>query len=598
MYEKTKEQFTMMDTNKLSNIDTKYISEQTQELLNKFNDSQSQFTPMKNVADAFLNFSKSLVQHPEQLIKLQLDLYTSYLNLWANTAEKIMGTETTNVINPEKGDRRFSNPQWDENILFNYIKQSYLLTADWVAKSINDNEELSEEEKKKLSFYTRQFVDAISPTNFAMTNPDVIEETIKTKGENLVEGLKNLLNDLEKSPKGSFKPSMTDYEAFKVGENIATTEGSVVFENKMFQLIQYTPKTKEVAKTPLLICPPWINKFYILDLQPKNSFVKYAVEEAGQTTFLISWKNPDASYRDVSWEDYMQDGLLEAFAAVLDITGEEQLNAIGYCIAGTLLTSTLAYMKSKGDNRVKSATYFTSLSDFSESGELKLFTDEDHISMIEAKMEEQGFMKGEDMAGTFSALRANDLIWSFVVNNYLMGKQPFPFDLLYWNDDPTRLPAAMHSYYLRNMYLENNLVKKGGLTLKGTKIDITKIDTPMYYITAKEDHIAPWKGCFKHLHMLEKADVNFILASSGHIAGIVNPPAKKKGGFSIAPVNGEKDCDKWLETATQHEGSWWTNWNEWINAQSNNEKVAARKIGAKAKYKAIEPAPGRYVVEK
>jgi polyhydroxyalkanoate synthase len=598
MYEKTKEQFTMMDTNKLSNIDTKYISEQTQELLNKFNDSQSQFTPMKNVADAFLNFSKSLVQHPEQLIKLQLDLYTSYLNLWANTAEKIMGTETTNVINPEKGDRRFSNPQWDENILFNYIKQSYLLTADWVAKSINDNEELSEEEKKKLSFYTRQFVDAISPTNFAMTNPDVIEETIKTKGENLVEGLKNLLNDLEKSPKGSFKPSMTDYEAFKVGENIATTEGSVVFENKMFQLIQYTPKTKEVAKTPLLICPPWINKFYILDLQPKNSFVKYAVEEAGQTTFLISWKNPDASYRDVSWEDYMQDGLLEAFTAVLDITGEEQLNAIGYCIAGTLLTSTLAYMKSKGDNRVKSATYFTSLSDFSEAGELKLFTDEDHISMIEAKMEEQGFMKGEDMAGTFSALRANDLIWSFVVNNYLMGKQPFPFDLLYWNDDPTRLPAAMHSYYLRNMYLENNLVKKGGLTLKGTKIDITKIDTPMYYITAKEDHIAPWKGCFKHLHMLEKADVNFILASSGHIAGIVNPPAKKKGGFSIAPVNGEKDCDKWLETATQHEGSWWTNWNEWINAQSNNEKVAARKIGAKTKYKAIEPAPGRYVVEK
>lgn len=588
----------MMDTNKLSNIDTKYISEQTQELLNKFNESQSQFTPMKNVADAFLNFSKSLVQHPEQLIKLQLDLYTSYLNLWANTAEKIMGTETTNVINPEKGDRRFSNPQWDENILFNYIKQSYLLTADWVAKSINDNEELSEEEKKKLSFYTRQFVDAISPTNFAVTNPDVIEETIKTKGENLVEGLKNLLNDLEKSPKGSFKPSMTDYEAFKVGENIATTEGSVVFENKMFQLIQYTPKTKEVAKTPLLICPPWINKFYILDLQPKNSFVKYAVEEAGQTVFLISWKNPDASYRDVSWEDYMQDGLLEAFSAVLDITGEEQLNAIGYCIAGTLLTSTLAYMKAKGDNRIKSATYFTSLSDFTEAGELKLFTDEDHIKMIEAKMDEQGFMKGEDMAGTFSALRANDLIWSFVVNNYLMGKQPFPFDLLYWNDDPTRLPAAMHSYYLRNMYLENNLVKKGGLTLKGTKIDITKIDTPMYYITAKEDHIAPWKGCFKHLHMLEKADINFILASSGHIAGIVNPPAKKKGGFSIAPVKGEKDCDKWLETATQHEGSWWTNWNEWINAQSNNEKVAARKIGAKAKYKAIEPAPGRYVIEK
>ena len=586
----------MTDNNKFANIDTKYITEQTQEILNKFNESQSQFTPMKNISDAFINFSNTLLQNPEQLVKLQLDLYSSYLNLWANTAEKIMGCESGNIYNPQKGDRRFSNPQWDENILFNYIKQSYLLTADWVAKTIDDNDTMDAETKQKVSFYSKQFVDAISPTNFALTNPDVIEETIKTNGDNLVQGLKNLLSDLEKSPQGKFKPSMTDYEAFEVGKNIATTEGSVVYENKMFQLIQYTPKTKDVAKTPLLICPPWINKFYILDMQPKNSFVKYAVEEAGQTTFLISWKNPDASYRNVNWEDYMQDGLLEAFDKVLDITGEEQLNAIGYCIAGTLLTSTLAYMKAKGDNRVKSATYFTSLSDFSESGELKMFTDENTIQLIESKMAETGYMDGSDMAGIFSALRANDLIWSFVVNNYLMGKQPFPFDLLYWNDDPTRLPEAMHSFYLRNMYLENNLVKKGGITLKGEKIDITKIDTPMYYITAKEDHIAPWKGCFKHLHMMPKADVKFILASSGHIAGIVNPPAKKKGGFSIAPVNGQADCNKWLETAESFEGSWWTNWNEWINAQSEG-KVPARKIGAKAKYKAIEAAPGRYVVE-
>jgi len=586
----------MIEKNQFSGIDTQYITEKTQDILNQFNESQSQFTPMKNIADAFINFSQTLLQDPEKLIKLQLDLYSSYLNLWANTAEKIMGGNPTNIINPERGDRRFANPQWDENILFNYIKQSYLLTADWVAKSIDEDEKMDTETKKKVSFYSKQFVDAISPTNFAMTNPDVIDETIKTNGENLVEGLKNLLSDLEKSPNGKLKPSMTDYEAFEVGKNIATTEGSVVFENKMFQLIQYTPKTEKVAQTPLLICPPWINKFYILDMQPKNSFVKYAVEEAGQTTFLISWKNPDSSYRDVNWEDYMQDGLLEAFSAVLDITGEKQLNAIGYCIAGTLLTSTLAYMKAKGDNRVKSATYFTSLSDFSESGDLKMFTDEDTIQMIESKMEETGFLEGSEMAGIFSALRANDLIWSFVVNNYLMGKQPFPFDLLYWNDDPTRMPAAMHSFYLRNMYQNNNLVKKGGITLKGEKIDISKIDTPMYYITAKEDHIAPWKGCFKHLHMLKDANVKFILASSGHIAGIVNPPAKKKGGFSIAPVNGEKDCDKWLKTAESFEGSWWTNWNEWINAQSES-KVPARKIGAKAKYKAIEAAPGRYVVE-
>lgn len=587
----------MMDKNQFSNIDTKYISEQTQEMLNKFNDSQSQFTPMKNVADSFLNFSTTLMQNPEQLIKLQLDLYSSYLNLWANTAERIMGNSKDNLINPEKGDRRFSNPQWDENIMFNYIKQSYLLTADWVAKSIDENDGMDTETKQKVSFYSRQFVDAISPTNFALTNPDVIEETIKTNGENLVEGLKNLLADLEKSPQGTLRPSMTDYEAFEVGKNIATTEGSVVFENKMFQLIQYTPKTAEVAKKPLLVCPPWINKFYILDLQPKNSFIKYSVEEAGQTTFLISWKNPDSSYRDINWEDYMEDGILKAVETVLDITGEKDLNAIGYCIAGTLLTSTLAYMKNKGDKRINSATYFTSLSDFSESGELKLFTDEKTIESIEEKMEDNGYLEGSEMAGIFSALRANDLIWSFVVNNYLMGKQPFPFDLLYWNDDPTRMPAAMHSFYLRNMYLNNNLVKKGGITLKGEKIDISKIDTPMYYITAKEDHIAPWKGCFKHLHMMPKANINFILASSGHIAGVVNPPAKKKGGFSIAPVKGQKDGDTWLETAKSHEGSWWDNWNAWINDQSNNEKVPARKIGAKAKYKQIEPAPGRYVVE-
>jgi polyhydroxyalkanoate synthase subunit PhaC len=586
----------MTEKNQFSNIDSNYINEQTQELLNNFTKSQSQFAPMKNIADAFLNFSQNLFKNPENLMKMQLDLYSSYLNLWTNTAERIMGAEKANIVNPEKGDRRFSNPQWDENILFNYIKQSYLLTADCVAKTIDEDKELNAEDKQKVTFYAKQFVDAISPTNFALTNPDVIEETIRTNGENLVSGLKNLLNDLEKSPEGTLRPSMTDYDAFEVGKNIATTEGSVVYENKLFQLIQYKSQTPEVAKTPLLICPPWINKFYILDLQAKNSFVKYAVEDAGQTVFLISWKNPDESYRNTSWENYMEDGLLEAFDKVLDITGEEQLNAIGYCIAGTLLTSTLAYMKAKGDNRIKSATYFTSLADFSEAGELKLFTDEDTIVNIEEKMAKDGYLAGSDMAGIFSALRSNDLIWSFVVNNYLMGKQPFPFDLLYWNDDPTRLPEAMHSFYLRNMYLNNNLVKKGGITLKGEKIDISIIDTPMYYITAKEDHIAPWKGCFKHLHQL-KSDIDFVLASSGHIAGIVNPPAKKKGGFSIGKVNHEKDCDKWLSKAVAHEGSWWDNWNVWINKKSE-AKVPARKIGTNAKYKQIEAAPGRYVVEK
>lgn len=581
-----------------ANIDAQYIGEQTQEILNKLQESQSQLTPMKNIADAFMNFSKGLVENPEQLIQLQLDLYTSYLNLWANTAEKIMGKETQDIITPAKGDRRFNNPQWNENLMFNYIKQSYLLTADWVANSINSNEEVDEFTRQKVSFYARQFVDAISPTNFALTNPDVIEETVKTNGENLIEGLKNLVHDIEKSNTGVLRPTMVEEGVFEVGKNVATTEGSVVYESKMFQLIQYAPKTKEVAKRPLLICPPWINKFYILDLQPKNSFVKYAVEEAGQTVFMISWKNPDESFKDVNWEDYMQDGILDAVEQVLAITGEKDLNAIGYCIAGTLLTSTLAYMKAKGDKRINAATYFTSMSDFSVPGELGLFLEEENIEMIEEKMAEKGYLEGAEMANIFSALRANDLIWSFVVNNYLMGKQPFPFDLLYWNDDPTRLPAAMHSFYLRNMYLHNNLIKKNAIKLKGQGIDISTIDTPMYYITAQADHIVPWKGAFKHIHLMKNADVKFILASSGHIAGVVNPPAKKKGGFFIAPVKGQKDPEAWLKTAKQKEGSWWTDWNKWINEQSDNEKVPARKIGAKAKFKAIEPAPGRYVVEK
>lgn len=587
----------MTKCDQFANIDVKAISEQTQEILNKFKDSQSQLTPMKNIADAFISFSKTMIEDPEQLIQLQLDLYTSYLNLWANTAEKIMGIDNSNIVTPQRGDRRFNNPQWDENIMFNYIKQSYLLTADWVAKTIDSNDHIDDFTKQKLSFYARQFVDAISPTNFALTNPDVIEATIQSNGENLVEGLKNLIHDIEKSPAGSLRPTMVEEGVFEVGKNVATSEGSVVYESKMFQLIQYAPKTKEVAQTPLLICPPWINKFYILDLQPKNSFVKYAVEEAGQTVFMISWKNPDESFRNVNWEDYMEDGLLDAFDKVLEITGEKQLNAIGYCIAGTLLTSTLAYMKAKKDNRIKSATYFTSMSDFSVPGELGLFLEEESIKLIEDKMEEKGYLEGAEMANIFSALRANDLIWSFVVNNYLMGKQPFPFDLLYWNDDPTRLPAAMHSFYLRNMYLNNNLIKKNGITLKGQGIDISKIDTPMYYITAQADHIVPWKGAFKHLHLMPKADVQFILASSGHIAGVVNPPAKMKGGYSIAPIKGESNPDKWLKTAKSNEGSWWTNWNEWINKHSE-KKVPARKIGTKAKFKEIEPAPGRYVTEK
>jgi len=542
-----------------------------------------------NVGRAFLEMTAKMMTNPAVLIQAQMNLWHDYLNLWQNTTRRMLGQEPEPVVEPDKDDRRFKDEAWTENTVFDFIKQSYLLSARWLQSTVNEVEGLDEKTAKKVDFYTRQFVDAMAPSNFLMTNPEVLRETIDSKGENLVNGLQNLLHDLEQG-EGKLRIKMTDTEAFDVGENIATTPGKVVFQNELMQLIQYTPSTESVHKTPLLIIPPWINKFYILDLRPKNSFIKWAVDQ-GLTVFVVSWINPDEQLADKTFDDYMLDGTLAAVDAVTRATGESQMNAIGYCLGGTLLAATLAYMKAKDDKRIKSTTFFTTMIDFTQAGELSVFIDEEQLRALEERMNERGYLEGHEMATAFNMLRANDLIWSFVVNNYLLGKDPFPFDLLYWNSDSTRMPAAMHGFYLRKMYLENKLIEPGGISLCGVDIDLTTIDIPIFVLSTREDHIAPWMSTFAATQTYT-GQVKFVLAASGHIAGVVNPPAAEK--YSYWTNGGKaKSPETWLKGATEHQGSWWPEWYRWIGRKSG-AKIPARVPGD-GKLKAIEDAPGSYV---
>jgi polyhydroxyalkanoate synthase len=478
---------------------------------------------------------------------------------------------------------------WEENEVFDFIKQSYLLSARWMQGVVNNVEGMDSQSAKKVDFYTRQFIDAMSPSNFVATNPEVLRATVESGGENLLKGLNHLLEDLERG-KGKLSIRMTDLDAFKVGENIATTPGKVVYRNDLMELIQYTPSTETVHKQPLLILPPWINKFYILDLRPKNSFIRWAVAQ-GHTVFVCSWVNPDETLAKKSFEDYMLEGPLEALDQIEKATGERQVNAIGYCLGGTLLSSTLAYMAAKGDDRILTGTFFTTMNDFTDAGELSVFIDEAQLQALEERMNTQGFLDGSEMAGTFNMLRANDLIWSFVVNNYLLGKEPFPFDLLYWNSDSTRMPAAMHSFYLRNMYQNNKLIQPGGITLNGEPIDLRKVKIPTYLISTREDHIAPWKSTFAATQVYS-GPVKFVLSASGHIAGVVNPPEAGKYCF-WTNTKKIKDPEAWLKGATQTEGSWWPDWNSWVS-KTAGAQVPARQPGS-GKLKALEDAPGSYV---
>ncbi len=575
------------------------IAERSQRLVKEFLTKQSEtgsgsvgIDDPLNIGSAFLEMTTKMMTQPHKMVEANMNLWQDYMKLWQNTASRMMGQETTPIVEPERDDRRFKGEAW-ENDVFDFIKQSYLLTSNWMEDTVSDIEGLDKKTQQKVEFFTKQYADALSPTNFVMTNPEVLQTTIETRGENLINGLRNLLEDLERGG-GKLNIKMTDADAFEVGKNVATTPGKVVFRNDLMELIQYTPTTEKVAKTPLLICPPWINKFYILDLREKNSFIKWAVEQ-GNTVFVISWVNPDRELAMKTFTDYMLEGPLAAIQAIKDATGEDEVNAIGYCIGGTLLATTLAYMAAKKMKGVKSATYFTTMVDFEEAGDLGVFIDDTSLKNLEDKMNERGFLEGSEMATTFNMMKANDLVWSFVVNNYLLGKDPFPFDLLFWNSDSTRMPAAMHSFYLRNMYLDNKLVEPGGIEIEGVKLDLRKIKVPTYIISTREDHIAPWKPTYKATQ-LYAGPIRFILSASGHIAGVVNPPAAGKYCYWINDDIPADPC-AWLAGAEQHEGSWWPDWDKWLKKQNGKELVDAREPG-NGKLKPICDAPGKYVTMK
>jgi polyhydroxyalkanoate synthase len=537
----------------------------------------------------FLEMLSRVMSQPHELVQAQFGLWQDYMRLWQSTTQRMLGVDVEPVIAPDRGDRRFKDAAWNDNALFDFIKQSYLLTSKYFLEIASQKEGLNDKTQQKLEFYTRQFVEMMAPSNFVATNPEVLRLTLETRGENLLRGLKNMLEDLERG-KGRLAIKMTDLDAFEIGRNIATTPGKVVFQTDLMQLIQYVPTTKQAHRRPLMIIPPWINKFYILDLQPKNSFIKFCVDK-GFTTFVLSWVNPDEKLSHVSFEDYMLQGPLAALDAIERATGEQEVTAIGYCLGGTLLASTLSWMKEKGDDLIKAATFFTTLVDFKDPGELGVFIDEEQLAAIERQMAKRGYLEGAEMATTFNLLRASDLIWSFVINNYLLGKEPFPFDLLYWNSDSTRMPAAMHSFYLRRFYHENALVKPGGVCLVGVDIDLRRIDLPVYWVSTREDHIAPWKSTYAATQ-LYRGPRRFVLAGSGHIAGVVNPPAAGKYGYwtnDALPA----DPEAWLAGAAHHDGSWWLDWAAW-NAGHGGEKVPARAPGA-GELKPIEDAPGSYV---
>ena len=543
------------------------------------------------IAQAFMDMMARLLSNPYKLAQAQMNLVWDYFSLWQQSMLRFAGMHVAPVAVPARSDKRFRDEEWQEHFMFDFVKQSYLITARHVHELVNGVEGLDEQTAKKVDFFTRQYIDALSPSNFALTNPEVFRETVRSNGQNLIKGLNNLLRDIEEG-QGNVRVKMTDTTAFELGKNVAVSPGKVVFQTDMMQLIQYQPSTDKVFRRPVLIVPPWINKFYILDLREKNSFVKWLVDQ-GHTVFVISWVNPDEKLAEKTFGSYMHEGLFAALDAIETQTGEKDVNAIGYCLGGTLLATALAYLAVKKQKRVASATFLTTLTDFSEPGELGVFIDEGQVASLEKKMFKRGYLEGSEMAGTFNMLRANDLIWSFVVNNYLMGKDPFPFDLLYWNSDSTRLPAKMHSFYLRKMYMENKLVEPGGIDVDGVPIDLGKIKTPCFFISTMEDHIAPWKSTYLGACRFT-SPVRFVLGGSGHIAGIVNPPAANKYGYWLNPAPKLPAApDEWFAGAQQHEGSWWVNWQEWVTGHGS-DKVAARDPAGGA-LKALEEAPGSFV---
>ncbi|KSV67549.1 poly(3-hydroxyalkanoate) polymerase [Sinorhizobium sp. GW3] len=543
--------------------------------------------PVTDMVKTLSKVSEYWLSDPRRTLEAQTHLMGSFFEIWSRTLHRMSGEETAEPAALQRNDKRFTDEDWVKNPFFDFIRQAYFVTSDWAERMVEDAEGLDDHTKHKAAFYVRQVSSALSPTNFVTTNPQLYRETVASSGANLVKGMQMFAEDIA-AGRGDLKLRQTDTSKFAIGENIAMTPGKVIAQSDVCQVLQYEATTETVLKRPLLICPPWINKFYVLDLNPQKSFIKWAVDQ-GHTVFVISWVNPDERHATKDWEAYAREGIGFALDIVEQATGEREVNAIGYCVGGTLLAATLALHAAEGDDRIRSATLFTTQVDFTHAGDLKVFVDEDQISQIEQNMSVTGYLDGSKMATAFNMLRASELIWPYFVNNYLKGQEPLPFDLLYWNSDSTRMPAANHSFYLRNCYLDNKL-SKGEMVLAGKPVSLGDVKIPIYNLATKEDHIAPPRSVFLGSASFG-GKVTYVLSGSGHIAGVVNPPDKGKYQFWTggAPTG---DFDDWFKAAKETPGSWWPHWHQWIE-KLDKRRVAPRKPGGPLN--SLEEAPGSYV---
>ncbi|MFZ5697118.1 MAG: class I poly(R)-hydroxyalkanoic acid synthase [Pseudomonadota bacterium] len=543
-----------------------------------------------DVLDASRSFFSANSAHPGTLLDEQMDLWRTQMALWNNLVQRLGGRDVPPLTEPDKGDNRFSDAEWRDNPLFDFLRQSYLINARAVLGSIERSDGIDEKTRQRLRFFARQMINALAPTNFVATNPEILRLTAETGGQNLVKGLEQYLEDLEKSA-DSLNIRMSDESAFRVGGNIATSPGKVVFRNRMMELIQYTPSTETAHKRPLLMIPPWINKFYIVDLRESNSFVRWAVKE-GHTVFMVSWVNPDASYRDVGIDEYLLEGLVAALDAIEQATGEKSVNAIGYCAGGILLSMGLAWLAARGEgDRIATGTCFATLFDYTDPGDIGAFIDDNVVNALEQRIEKDGVFDGRMMAVVFALLRENDLYWNYYVQNYLKGERPVPFDLLYWNSDCTNLPAAVHKFFLRKLYIQNLLRVPGGVTVAGEPIDLGKVKVPVFILATLQDHIAKWRSSYAGTQLLG-GPVRFVLGESGHIAGVINPPGGKYGYFTSDDM--PTDPEHWWQHAQRHDGSWWTYWKAWIAPHTGGGEVPARQPGD-GKLVPLCDAPGTYV---
>ena len=546
--------------------------------------------PMADMVKTFSKVTEYWLSDPSRALEAQTRLFAGYLTVWGNAISRARtGEEPPEAVTPEHGDKRFQDPEWGKNAFFDFLKQVYLVTSRWANDLVEKADGLDEHTRHKASFYVKQVSNAISPSNFILTNPELFRETVASNGENLVRGMKMLAEDIA-AGKGDLKLRQADYSRFEIGKNIAVSPGKIVGRSDVAEIIQYEPATDTVLKRPLLICPPWINKFYILDLNPEKSFIRWAVEQ-GHTVFVVSWVNPDERHGTKNWEAYIREGLQYGLDTIERATGEHEVNAVGYCVGGTLLAAALALMAQEGDDRIRSVTFFATQVDFTYAGDLKVFVDEEQVAAVERSMSGKGYLDGTKMATAFNMLRSGDLIWPYVVNNYMRGKDPLPFDLLYWNADSTRMAAANHSYYLRNCYLENTLAQ-GKMELAGHTLSLQDIKIPVYNLATKDDHIAPARSVFLGSKYFG-GKVDYVLTGSGHIAGVVNPPQSKKYQYWTGgkPAGSFED---WMAKATETTGSWWPHWQDWILKQ-DDRRIKARKPGKGKGVKVLGDAPGSYV---